>query len=990
MWIETSTVALRTLVLSMVLLAGCAAPREAVEPPGAAPAPSEARGPPTAPIARIEPGGHTAPIKSIATDAEGRVLVTGSDDKTVRHWSLADGMLLKTLRVPIGGGNEGKVYAVAISPDGRTVAAGGWTGDEWDGSFSIYLFDIVSSRLTQRLAGLPNVVMDLSYSADGQYLAAGLGDENGIRIYRVRDGELVYADPDYGDSCFSVNFGADGRLVTGSFDGQLRLYAIEWGRFLRVADEKAPGDGWPYTARFSPDGTQIAVGFRDATAVNVFDGQNLALLFPSDTDGVNNGDLAAVAWSRDGRYLYAGGRYDDGSGFNVIRRWAEAGRGPYRDLPASQNTIFALESLPDGRLIYGAADPAFGVFDASGRKVLDRPSGIADLRGEGAKLLLSRDGRTVQFGFEVGGERPARFSLDSRRIDTNTLGQDASLRPTRTEFLGSLIWDETEEPKVNGKPLALEDHEVSHSLAVHPGGKRFLLGAEWHLYYFDSEGRELWSIATPSVAWGVNIAESGEVAVAAFGDGTLRWYRLGEDKGEELLVFFPHPDGKRWVLWNPEGFFDAAPGAEDLVGFHLNRGPDAAAEFVAAGQLADLFYRPDLVTAYLDGNEEAIAEAKEKGALARLRTRDLGAVLASGLPPELELVGPTQVQTNSPDFQLRFRVSDRGGGIGRVEYRVNGAVIQPAKARLAEVAGPKGSGVFVQDFTLAPRAKPNRVEAVVYNKKGTVQSRAAAVAVQVSAPEIQQQVLHVLAVGIDKYPNSALTLQYAAGDAKAFADTLVRQAQGLFAPGEVIVLPDGQATRVGIEAAFEHLSTRVQASDVFVLYLAGHGRTFDGRYHFLPSEAVYRSEEELRSQSLSEEDLKGLLRNVRAQNSLLVLDTCEAGAAVDLAFVAKMQDAAVSRLVYETGRAVLSATSDNDVALEGYKEHGVFTYFLLEGLRGGADRPEPDGPRDGKITIDELAHYVEYKVPRITLENFGKKVTPESRFMDNFFQIARY
>ena len=53
--------------------------------------------------------------------------MTGSDDKTVRVWSLADGTLVRTIRLPAGPGNVGKVYAVAISPDGALIAAGGWT-----------------------------------------------------------------------------------------------------------------------------------------------------------------------------------------------------------------------------------------------------------------------------------------------------------------------------------------------------------------------------------------------------------------------------------------------------------------------------------------------------------------------------------------------------------------------------------------------------------------------------------------------------------------------------------------------------------------------------------------------------------------------------------------------------------------------------------------------------------------------------------------------
>jgi WD40 repeat protein len=128
---------------------------------------------PTEPILRIETGKHGGDIHRIDTDAENRFAVTASHDKTVRIWSLPDGRMMRVLRLPIDQGDIGKAYAVAISPDGTTVAVGGWTGTL--GHHNIFLFDRASGELKQRLSDLPNVVPHLAYSPDGRRLAASLG-----------------------------------------------------------------------------------------------------------------------------------------------------------------------------------------------------------------------------------------------------------------------------------------------------------------------------------------------------------------------------------------------------------------------------------------------------------------------------------------------------------------------------------------------------------------------------------------------------------------------------------------------------------------------------------------------------------------------------------------------------------------------------------------------------------------------------------------------
>lgn len=279
---------------------------------------------------RLETGMHLATIQRIATDAESRWLATASHDKTLRIWDLHTGSLLRTLRPMVGEGAEGQLNAVALSPDGRWLATGGWTGKEQGGEFSIVIIERATGKLVRRIAGLSNVVLHLTYSKDGRWLAATLAQDSGIRVYATADFRLIGQDAGYGRRNYSADFDSNGRLLTTSIDGYLRLYRVSEKGLRLLAKESVSGGREPVAARFSPDGTRIAVGFYDSTAITVLDGQTLALAYAPDTTGVDNGCLCAVAWSAGGDALYAGGTYQK-NGAMMIRAWRQGGtRGLFR------------------------------------------------------------------------------------------------------------------------------------------------------------------------------------------------------------------------------------------------------------------------------------------------------------------------------------------------------------------------------------------------------------------------------------------------------------------------------------------------------------------------------------------------------------------------------------------------------------------------------------------------------------------------------------
>ena len=553
------------------------------------------------PVLIIDPGMHTAPIRRMDVDAAGAVAVTGSDDRTVRIWSVTDGRLVQTIHVPTGPGAVGKIYAVAISPDGGTIAAGGWT--RWsqnDRQDQIYLFNRDDGAMIHRIEGLPNVVHHLAFSTDGSRLAATLHGSNGVRVYGRDDGWAeLWRDEAYDGQSYGASFAADGRLATTSFDGDIRLYDRDGTRIAR----RASGHARPLGIAFHPEGDRIAVGFDDSTDVALFDGRDLTPLPGPDTSQADKGDLGNVAWSRDGAQLYASGRYHV-EGISPVLAWGEAGAGPPRRLDAGQDTVMSLRGLPDGGLLVAAQDPWLGRLDPAGERVWAHGSPKMDPRGQMSNLSVSADGMIVDFGYEYGGRRPARFDLSRLALTLDPPEDGGTATPVQSG-LDVVNWEDHYTPLLNGEPLPLERHERSRSLAVHPDGARFVLGTEWSLRAFDADGDLLWRKSAPSVVWAANITGDGRYAVAAYGDGTIRWYRM--EDGVELLAFYPFNDETaRWVVWTPEGYFASSKGAADVLGWRVNRGWNQAADFYPVTQFKG-FHEPEAVQLVLETGDTARA-----------------------------------------------------------------------------------------------------------------------------------------------------------------------------------------------------------------------------------------------------------------------------------------------------------------------------------------------------------------------------------------------
>jgi len=369
---------------------------------------------PTDPILRLEAGIHTAAINKAAVDGR---LLTVSDDKTARLWN-AEGGIPLTLRVPIGPGDEGALFAVAASPTKGTAVVARLT---WDGTDAIYGLDLNTGRITGRISGLPGTVHTLSYSKDGRYLTAGTG-AGALMVYDLERAQVAAEDSAAG-SVMASAFLHDGRLVTTSLDGQVRLYDPS---FRITARFSLPLGVRPWRIAVAPGATRIAVGAIDAPVVHILSTDGLKPVTRLSGDPKQRGAFSVVAWA--GTRVLAAGTYGDASGAKRLRAWdMTSGRQAEADI--ADDTVTDLVVLPDGRVAFTTAEPSLGLVDPETLAVSARRRRlIADFRNAfQGTFRLARDGSVIHFGLGQNGSQPVRFDWSDRSLAT--AGRDGAQDP---------------------------------------------------------------------------------------------------------------------------------------------------------------------------------------------------------------------------------------------------------------------------------------------------------------------------------------------------------------------------------------------------------------------------------------------------------------------------------------------------------------------------------------------------------------------------------
>ncbi len=947
------------------------------------------------PVLVLDPGGHKAIIRDIAFTPDQRHLLSAGDDKAVRVWDIETGKIVRFIRGEIGAGSEGKIFAMVLSPDGRVVAVGGWLANRTEERDALRLHDAATGRIMGLLKGHTSVILSLAFSLDGKYLASGQGGTSNptVRIWDMDKKKQVHVLKGHKNEIYALAFSPDGkRLISGSDDHTLILWDTISGK--QIATLTGHKDRVRYMS-YDPKGRYIASGSWDNT-IRLWDGMTGRFIKILADQGT---DIGSLTFSPDGTKLLSG------VGSNNCHVYSIPGGRELVTFREHDNSVFATAISPDGRLAAtgGGNNQDILIWNLANGRVKKRLSGV------GAPVWavgFSKDSSTIAWGQNtISGWKVNDYGslkhilllrtgekwnlVPSRRVKNESgFARAANTHGTyrlKHEKGGGYGYDAVLKLLKNGKEAgSVERYSISgychRSYTFTPDGRFVVSGGDngiLTLYSIPNLNKTADFIGHESDVWAVACSPDGRFLVSGSGDQTVRLWdlRAAANGGDisPLFTLFPTKDGKEWLAYTPEGYFTGSENAARFVGYQINKGPDKTPDFIKNEQIEQVFFRPDLVAAKAQGR--SIADLP-----------DISAILAKGSAPKLRILSPRDGATIPGDtVTLRYAVQDQGSGVGKVRIFLNSTAVDTTRKRgIGRKKRRRREEVREVQIGLEP-GNDNHISIVAYNANGELKSKEASVRV-FSQARIRKPRFIALVAGINRFANPDIKLRYAKSDAEAIADVLRKQVSpALFSKTEITLLTDNDAKVGKLRNAMDRIKNTVRAEDVVVIYIASHGEIREGRYYLLTADTDYLMTEDLKKTCLTGEEIQERLGEIPASKKLLMLDTCNSGS-VALAMNTRSisENAVLVRLSRAVGTYIIAASTEAQYASEGYRGHGLFSWVLIEGLKGGADLD-----RNGIVEVDELKLYVKDEVPKLAQRHFGRRQFPITNGRGDSFPLVK-
>lgn len=883
--------------------------------------------------------GHTDKISAVSFSPRGDLVVSGDEGGTARLWDLKTGQLIRTFDTggEIGGERESsrRIQTIAFTHGGARVLAGCNAGDsDKGGRGSLIQWETSSgTRLHTAKAEVAKTgeskgfISAVALSPDGKTILSG-GAEKVLKRWDADTLTELTPVATSTKAVYDLATSPDGRnLLSSSADSWLKLWDLETGRLQRFVAQSSE----PSWVTISPSGANFVF---DGALWDISTGARLRQKYSTSKSGVlpagselSVSSATIVAFSPDGRRLIAGDHYYKGG-------W----RSPKISVASVWDTL-------TGKLLqaYKNAGPLVAV-SPDGTRIATGDSENTQLRDMRSGALLHTLTAPVRHSQSIA------FSPDGRYLTS-----------------GAYTWDVS-----TGALLRSLSPVVVQSALFSPDGNQVAtLDPNGFMWIWDANtGRILRFIDNAGKVNAIAFGRSGRWILSGSDDGVIRIWDIAS--GQQLASLLARPDGA-WIAVTPEGFFAGSTEGADMLS--VVRGFDV----YSIEQFYQALYRPDLVREKLAGDPRGLV--REAAA-----SRDLGKVIASGKAPDVKLTLPGGVlnaSTRDSQVSVAAEMIDRGGGIGRLEWRVNGVTIGVGPA-----SGTPSSRVS-RSVALDPGE--NDISVVAYNSANLVASVPVHVKVMMSqsgpaAAGNEKPRLFVLAAGVANYADKRIALGTPVADAREVARAFGLSGN-LYQSVTVKLMTDGDVTSAKLDAAIQAIAGKASPSDTFVLYLAGHGRTIAGRYYFIPQDMMIdgeRTDAVINASAIkggiTQEELQRWFASVPARRSVILFDTCDSGTLTgDAGETQQLERGAASdRLAQATGRSIITASASNEEAQDDYRGHGLFTYFLLDAFNRG------DSDNSRTIEVSELAAYVYAQVTDISPKVFKKNQVPHMKITANY------
>jgi WD40 repeat protein len=500
---------------------------------------------------------HKGRVTSVAIAPSGSHFVTGSDDKTAQVWDLRTGIGVTTLE-----GHQAPINSVVVTPDGTRVVTGsgasrrdqlpsgvlpGPGGRGFARDYTARLWDLKTGTKLKEFQGHNGAINSVAVTPDGKLLVTG-SDDKTVRVWDMATGEKVTVVQGLGE-VDSVLMTADGtRVITAASDGKVRLWDAKSGAMLsefkaHETDVRAvaliPGRDRIVTG--GGDGTAFVWDLSTRTALGELKGHDSAIF--------------SVAVTQDGR------RAITGSADNTARVWnLETGMSE-RVLAGHKGYVYGVAVTPDAtRAVTASWDGTARVWNLqTGAMLLEFKGHKSDINGvtvapDGRRVVTASDDRTARVWDIDTGTEILELKEHTDFVYGVAVTPDGNRLVTGSRDKTARIWDLR-----TGKRLeTLRGHQGAvHSVWIAPDGNRLVTGSwdttakVWDLAtgYLHTvlRGAESHSLPIRSVA----VTPDGKGFITGSDDATARLWDLRT--GRHLAVFQGHKAGINSVAVTPDG-----------------------------------------------------------------------------------------------------------------------------------------------------------------------------------------------------------------------------------------------------------------------------------------------------------------------------------------------------------------------------------------------------------------------------------------------------